>query len=225
MRTIVVINQKGGVGKTTTCIQLTSILATDYQKRVLLVDADSQCNATEFFGADPALGNLAEVLRCDSNEGMFAMICIQETEHEGISMLAGDESLMDLDLTKVSLQGVKPYVLRDLSIMLAESDAYDFCIVDCPPAFNAASTAALLAADDVIIPIKLDAFSLRGMANLMRQLTNMRKINPKLRLAGCLATMWYRSNSIQAAEAQLRDGGIPVSANVIPDQRRFRNLS
>ena len=215
MKTIAVINQKGGVGKTTTCIQLASILADDYGKRILLIDADSQCNATEFFGADPALGNLAEVLRCEDNEGMFAMICIQETEHKGISMLAGDESLMDLDLTKVSLQGVRPYVLRDLKALLTESNAFDYCIVDCPPAFNAASTAALIAADDVIIPIKLDAFSLRGMTNLLRQLGNMRKINPGIRLAGCLSTMWYRSAVMDDAEAQLRAGGIPVFRQVI----------
>ena len=67
-----------------------------------------------------------------------------------------------------------------------------------PP--NAASTAALMASDEVVIPIKLDAFSLRGMANLSRQIANMREINPRLRLSGLLQTMWYRGESIRQAD-------------------------
>jgi chromosome partitioning protein len=78
-------------------------------------------------------------------------------------------------------------------------DEYDYCLIDCPPAFNAASAAALLAADDVIIPIKLDAFSLRGMSNLTRQIRNMQTINPNLRIAGLLPTMVYRSEQIRKA--------------------------
>ena len=73
-------------------------------------------------------------------------------------------------------------------------------IIDCPPAFNAASAAALVAADEVIIPIKLDAFSLRGMANIMQQVSNMRKINDSLTVAGILPTMWYKSDNIIEAE-------------------------
>lgn len=91
---------------------------------------------------------------------------------------------------------------------------YDYAFIDCPPAFNAASAAALITADDVIIPIKLDAFSLRGMGNLMRQVKNMRKINPRLKLAGCLPTMWYRDPQILDAERQLKAAGIPVYPHI-----------
>ena len=87
---------------------------------------------------------------------------------------------------------------------------YDYVLIDCPPAFNAASAAALIAADDVIIPIKLDAFSLRGMTNLMRQIQNMKKINPQLRLAGLLPTMVYKSDVIREARATLEASGLPV---------------
>ena len=65
-------------------------------------------------------------------------------------------------------------------------------------------------ADEVLIPIKLDAFSLRGMTNLLRQVENMRKINPDLKLLGCLPTMWYRSDRTEEAETVLREGGLPV---------------
>ena len=89
-------------------------------------------------------------------------------------------------------------------------ESFDFCIVDCPPAFNAASSAALIAADAVLIPVKLDAFALEGMANLMRQIANMRRLNPKLQLLGVLPVMWYRSDTIQLAESALRSAGLKV---------------
>lgn len=163
MRTSVILNLKGGVAKTATAVNLAAILARGYRKRVLLVDADSQCNATEFFGGDPAKGNLADVLRHEADEGRFAAASIQASNFLGVNLLCGSDELMDLDLTKVELKDVRALVLREMVQQLAAEDRYDYCIVDCPPAFNAASTAALIAADDVIIPIKLDAFALRGM--------------------------------------------------------------
>ena len=210
MRTTVILNLKGGVAKTATAINVAAILAKEHKQRVLLVDADSQCNTSEFFGADPAKGNLAEVLRHSESDGNFAAFNIQASNFPGVSILAGDESLMDLDLTKVELKSVQATCLRDMVQGLQRRDEFDWVLVDCPPAFNAASAAALIAADDVIIPMKLDAFSLRGMANLMRQISNMRKINPKLSLGGLLPTMWYKSENILAAEAQLRASGLPV---------------
>lgn len=217
MRTTIILNLKGGVAKTASTVNIAAILARDYQKRVLLVDADSQCNTTEFFGGDPANGNLADVLRFIGVEGdgdEFAVANIQPTNFEGIDLLAGDDSLMDLDLTKVELQDVRATVLRDMVNLLAERNAYDFCLVDCPPAFNAASAAALMAADEVIIPIKLDAFSLRGMVNVLRQIDNMRQINPRLRVAGVLPTMWYKGDNIQQAEETLRSSGLPVFPHI-----------
>lgn len=215
MRTTVILNLKGGVAKTASTVNIAAILAKDYQQRVLLVDADSQCNTTEFFGGDPTIGNLAEVLRHNGDDSAELAVCsIQPTSSEGIDLLAGDDSLMDLDLTKVELQDVRATVLRDMVQLLAERGAYDYCLVDCPPAFNAASAAALMAADEVIIPIKLDAFSLRGMTNLLRQISNMRQINPRLRLAGCLPTMWYKSENIQQAEETLRSSGLPMFPHI-----------
>lgn len=212
MRTAVVLNLKGGVAKTATAVNVAAILASDYKQRVLLVDADSQCNSTEFYGGDPAKGNLAELLRSGSQED--AAWGIQSTRFTGVDLLAGDESLMDLDLTKVELQDVRATVLRDMVQSLDKMSLYDWVLVDCPPAFNAASAAALIAADEVIIPIKLDAFSLRGMANLMRQIANMRQINPKLKLGGLLPTMWYKSENIQRAEETLRASGLPVYPHI-----------
>lgn len=214
MRTSVILNLKGGVAKTATAVNMAAILAKDYKQRVLLIDADSQCNTTEFFGCEPGYGNLAEVLRQKSGGADFAVTSIMHTNFSGVDILAGDDSLMDLDLTKVETADVKATVLREMVNILEARNAYDVCLVDCPPAFNAASAAALIAADEVIIPIKLDAFSLRGMTNLLRQISNMRQINPKLRLAGCLPTMWYKSENIADAEVTLRTSGLPVYPHI-----------
>lgn len=213
MRTIAIINLKGGVGKTTTTVNVAAVLAKDYKQRVLVVDADSQCNATEFFATGEAqdCSTLADLLRetRDVLNGC-AEDYINPTSFPGIDMISADDSLMDLDLTKVETASVEATVLRDLLSVLEGQDRYDFCFIDCPPAFNAASAAALIAADAVIIPIKLDAFSLRGMTNMMQQIANMRQINPELTLAGLLPTMWYNAPNIVEAEQILKDSGLPV---------------
>lgn len=211
IRTTAIVNLKGGVAKTTTVINMAAILAKDYRKRVLIVDADSQCNTTEFFGVDPSNMNLATVLRGAQyyvEPDIYAQSCIQGTEYVNVSILPGDEALMDLDLSKVEQGTVNSNVLRYL--VEAVKDRFDHILIDCPPAFNAASAAALVAADDVVIPIKLDAFSLRGMGNLMRQIKNMKLINPRLTIAGILPTMWYKAEKIQQSETQLRESGLRV---------------
>ena len=190
MRTIVIENLKGGVGKTITAINFAAILAHDYAQRVLLIDADSQCNLTEFVGGDPDVSSLADVLRGDAG----AVECIQTSQVPGVDILPGSEALMDLDLTKIETEAVSATVLRDMVAYQREAKAYDACIIDCPPAFNAAAAAALIAADEVLIPIKVDAFSLRGMTNVLRQISNMREINPRLRITGVLPTMYYSDN-------------------------------
>lgn len=215
IRTTAILNLKGGVAKTTTAVNMAAILAKEHKARVLLIDADSQCNTTEFFGAVPSKGNVAQILRLPEDHYdpvSFCGSCIQATEYKGVNIIPGDDSLMDLDLSKVELGKVNVNILRQL--VEGVSGMYDYILIDCPPAFNAASAAALVAADDVVIPIKLDAFSLRGMGNLMRQIKNMRRINPRLRLAGCLPTMWYKDPQIQAAEDQLRSAGLPVFPHI-----------
>lgn len=206
MRTTAIINLKGGVAKTATAVNMAAILAADYGKTVLIIDADSQCNSTEFYGGTAAAQcTLADMLRrTDVNEA------IRPSSFPGVDLLPADDSLMDLDLSKVEGGTV------DVTCLLRKlrGKAYDYVIIDCPPAFNAATAAALIAATDVVIPIKLDAFSLRGMNNLMRQVANMRKINKSLHLAGLLPTMCYRSESIKDAMEELKASKLPVFSPV-----------
>ncbi len=214
MRTIAIMNLKGGVAKTTTTVNVAAILAHDHKKKVLVVDADSQCNTTEFLGSPTGGGTLADVLR-DNDIGIwqkqyFLYRYVVGTNIPKVELISGSDELMDLDLTKVETDAVNVESLREM----LTGCSYDFCLIDCPPAFNAASAAALLAADEVLIPIKLDAFSLRGMTNLMRQIDNMRAINPDLKLLGCLPTMWYACDRTTDAEKTLRDYGFAVLPHI-----------
>ena len=210
MKVISFINLKGGVAKTASVINTAAILAHDYRKRVLVVDADSQCNLTEFFKDGPAAFTLADLLRDIPEDPAKTRVraAIDAANYPFVWLLPGDETLMDLDLTKVESESVNVECLLDARMKLDKD--YDYCLIDCPPAFNAASAAALIASDEVVIPIKIDAFSLRGMDNITRQLANMRKINRGLKLAGLLPTMAYKSAKIQEAEAALRASGLPV---------------
>ena len=222
MKTIAICNLKGGVAKTTTVVNLAADLAHYHGKRILVVDADSQCNATEFLGGSIVREghSLATLLRMPKAERTkfslnfeASMQAIRASTIPAVDLLPADDSLMDLDLSKVEEGSAYVTCLRDLRPEL-ERSGYDFVLIDCPPAFNAAAASALLAADEVIIPIKLDAFALRGMGNLMRQIYNMRSINPALRVAGVLPVMWYKSEDNNRALQKLQESGLTLFSRI-----------
>ncbi|MBQ6398413.1 MAG: ParA family protein [Oscillospiraceae bacterium] len=216
MRVIAVCNQKGGVAKTTTTVNLAAFLARDHGRRILVIDADGQCNTTALFEPDAGLprDTLADLLRMPQNErtefsvSFWLGTCIVPSSFPGVDLLPGDPTLQALDLSKAedgeAFTAVLARGLPDLG------KRYDYVLIDCPPAFNAASSAALLAADEVLIPIKLDAFAISGMAALSVQLDGMRRLNPRLKVLGLLPVMWYRSETTGEAEAALRESGLPV---------------
>lgn len=218
MRTTVVFNLKGGVGKTTTVIHMAQLLHRVFGARVLVVDCDPQCNLTQFFGADPQKGSTPGLLTLGWYDGAGSEF-IQPTETEGVDIIAAEDSLMELDLSQLKTDRVKKLCFRMMILELGRLDCYDYVLFDCPPAFNSACAAALIAADDVVIPIKLDAFSVAGMANVMRQVKNMQRINSRLRVAGVLPTMWYRSEEIANAESILRMSGFTVFPRIRYNKR------
>lgn len=217
MRITAILNLKGGVGKTTTVIHMAQLLHRDYDARVLVVDCDSQCNLTQFYGADPGKGSTTHVLMLGWADGI-SMTEIHPTEAAGVDILAADDNLMALDLSQLKTDRIKKLAFRMMALELARMDKYDYILFDCPPAFNSACASALIAADDVVIPIKLDAFSVTGMVNVMRQVENMRKINPRLRVAGVLPTM-CKSEQISEAEAILKQSGLPVFGHIRRNDR------
>ena len=199
MRTTAIMNLKGGTGKTVTTINAAAIMAQQHGMNVLAIDADSQASLTEFLTLGPydglSLGGMSDLLR-----GMHAMAI--RSKLPNVDLLAADETLMALDIRSFDQGGADPMALAD---WLGErKDEYDHVLIDCPPAFSAAAMAALIAADNVVIPLKLDAFGIRGLANLMEQIRNMKRINSDLRIAGVLPTMFYPDDIQRKAEAELR---------------------
>lgn len=219
MKVIAIMNLKGGVAKTVTAVNLAAILARDHKQSVLVIDADSQANATEFLGGGREGHSLANLLRIPRQErtdftvSFEAKQAICNSTVAGVDLLPADDSLMDLDLSKAETGGAWVECLRALR-QGGGFDEYSTVLIDCPPAFNAAAAAALLAADGVIIPIKLDAFSLRGLGNLLRQVRNMQRLNPDLRILGILPTMWRRSEEAEDAALALRCHELPLLPRV-----------
>lgn len=213
MKNICVMNLKGGVGKTVTAGNMAAILAADHGRRVLLIDADHQGNTSKFFHADTASTTLRDILTGEAEP--FWPESVQRTAYDRLDILPADMSLAELD-TSLNMQDIKSlWRLRDLLLAMAEDRAYDYVLIDMPPAFSLAARAALVSADEVIVPIKLDAFSVDGMAELLRQLGVMRKVNPRLTLAGVLITMWRNAEVVHQAEKILRDSGVPVFETTI----------
>lgn len=218
MRTICVLNLKGGVAKTTTVINLADQLSRA-GKKVLVVDADSQCNTTEFFCACDAFGSVHTILTTRPEDIDDRLLCCKtRIDRVFIDVVPASPRLMQLDLTAISSGEVYPASLREFLLMLAETEdePYDICLIDCPPGFTASCSAALMAADEVMIPSTLDAFSLSGMANLLAQIQSMRSVNPRLRLLGVLPTIVGKDDTVDTALAQLRANRIPVLLPFIP---------
>lgn len=215
MKTTSILNMKGGVGKTTTAINLAYILATEYGQRVLLVDADGQANATQMLLPPKEYQGLAALL-FDSTEDYLSLIV--PTEISGLDMLPASDDLWSVDLQ--SARGDSPWLgytaLCSFREALEEMELYDVCIIDCPPSFSTACMSAIQASDTIVIPVLPDAFSAEGMAGLVSQIDGIRQLNPAVRVGGCLINQWHNSDVVHDAVKCMREEGpIPVYETMI----------
>ena len=181
-KTIAIINQKGGVGKTTTAVNLTAILAEMGQK-VLVVDLDPQGNTTSGLGMAAEDNTVYEVLL-----GRIAMKdCIEETPWPNLFIAGSDIRLAGAELELVSVEQ-REYRLKTALATIARN--YDYVFIDCPPSLSLLTLNALAAADRVLIPIQCEYYALEGVTSLMNTITRARKtINPRLDIEGVLLTM------------------------------------
>lgn len=193
MKVISIINLKGGVAKTTTAVNIAHILATIHNKHVLLVDNDKQGNTSKMFNLhNYNKPSISEVLT-DRNIEIEEIIC--STQYQNLDVIPANMTLLKANL-EVIMDQSRPQQTRFKKALEPIEDYYDYCIIDNAPDINISTINALVASDEVLIPIKIDKFAFDGLAELKEQIDNVREdLNPKLNFIGCLVTC-YQNNEV-----------------------------
>jgi chromosome partitioning protein len=192
-------NQKGGVGKTTTAVNVAACIA-EAGYETLLVDVDPQANATVGLGiARTHAPGLYEVLTGEVN----AEAALTDTPVKGLKMLPAGEGLAAASIELPRIDGFE-YRLRDALAQVRES--FEYVILDCPPSLGPLTVCALVAADRVIVPVQTEYYALEGLAGLLETLALVqRELNPRLTVAGMLLTMYdARTRLGQDVEREVR---------------------
>ena len=193
---IAVANQKGGVGKTTTCVNLSACIA-EKGKRVLLVDVDPQCNATSGLGKAHGTGPTVYDVLIGGAEAASAVV---DTGYGPLSLLPSAIGLAGAEIELVGIEERESLMKKALSPLMPD---YDYILIDCPPSLSLLTLNALTAANTVLVPIQCEYYALEGVGQLMNTIRLMHKrLNPDLELEGIVLTMFDGRTNLCAQVVQ-----------------------
>tara|TARA_B100000927_G_scaffold217897_1_gene178039 strand:- start:476 stop:1276 length:801 start_codon:yes stop_codon:yes gene_type:complete len=203
---ISIINQKGGVGKTTTVINLAAGLSMK-EKKVLVIDLDPQGNATTGLGLSNT-ENSENTIYSVLNGNKKISEVIQKTKFEKLNLVSSNVDLSGLEVETAG-DSRRAFKLKDeLALILNDSEAsYDYILIDCPPSLSLLTIMALVASDALVVPLQTEFFALEGLTQLMKTIERIKSnLNPSLEIRGILLTMYDKRNKLSSqVEAEARN--------------------